>query len=115
MHTGHAVHKRSTGLFLFLLTGLVPYRPGWDETRKDEHVASYEVTLQDGTNERIDDADAYRQEGPMTTFFRNDARRQVVDCWSTRLASFRTAEIVIIRRRETNEPVTIGPHLEAAS
>jgi hypothetical protein len=78
-------------------------------------VASYEVTLQDGTTERIDGADAYRQEGPMTTFFRTEADRQVVDCWSTRLASFRTSEISIIRRRETTEPVTIGPHLEAAS
>lgn len=79
-------------------------------------MASYEVTLQDGTSERIDAADAYRQEGPMTTFFRTDGDRQVVDCWSTRLASFRTSDLVIIRRRETTEPVTIGgPHLEAAS
>jgi hypothetical protein len=78
-------------------------------------VASYEVTLKDGTSERIDEADAYRQEGPMTTFFRHEGDRQVVDCWSTRLASFRTAEIIIIRRRETSEPLTIGPPLEAAS
>ena len=46
----------------------------------------------------IDDADAYQQEGQMTTFFANGAGRQVVDCWSTRVASFRTADIVIIRR-----------------
>lgn len=78
-------------------------------------MASYEVTLRDGTSERIDGADAYRQEGPMTTFFRNEQDRQVVDCWSTRVASFRTAEIVIIRRRKTNEPVQIGPPLEASS
>ena len=56
-----------------------------------------------------------RDEG-FTTFFRNEADRQVVDCWSTRLASFRTSDVLIIRRRETTEPVTIGgPHLEAAS
>ena len=74
-------------------------------------MASYEVTLKDGTSERVDGADAYRQEGPMTTFFRNEGTRQVVDCWSTRLASFRTAEIVIIRRRETQEPLGFGPSL----
>lgn len=78
-------------------------------------MASYEVTLRDGTSERIDGADAYRQEGPMTTFFRQDEGRRVVDCWSTRLASFRTNEIVIIRRRETTEPLGFGPSLHAAS
>lgn len=58
----------------------------------------HEVTMRDGTVERIDDADAYRQEGPMTTFFRNAAQRRVVDSWSTRLASFATSEVVVIRR-----------------
>jgi len=110
------LHRRSTGFFPFLLTGHLPYGHLWSETqRRTWDVASYEVTLKDGTSERIDDADAYRQEGPMTTFFQHEGGRQVVDCWSTRLASFRTAEIIIIRRRETTEPLTIGPHLEAAS
>lgn len=64
----------------------------------------FEVTLRDRTRELIDGADAYRQEGQMTTFFRHAAGREVVDCWSTRIASFRTSEILIIRRLET-EPV----------
>lgn len=59
---------------------------------------SYEVTLTDRTVERIDGADAYEQEGQMTTFFRRDAGRAVVDSWATRIASFRTNEILIIRR-----------------
>jgi hypothetical protein len=63
-------------------------------------MASYEVTLKDRTTERVEDADAYRQEGPMTTFFKQEGDRKVVDCWSTRQASFRTADIVIIRRLE---------------
>jgi len=58
----------------------------------------YEVTLKDRTIERIDEADAYQQEGQMTTFFRTDSERQMVDTWSTRVASFRTSEILIIRR-----------------
>ena len=62
-------------------------------------MARYAVTLKDRTVEVIDDADAYQQEGPMTTFFALAPDRQVVDCWSTRLASFRTSEILIVRRR----------------
>jgi hypothetical protein len=61
-------------------------------------MANYNVTLKDRTVEVIDGADAYQQEGQMTTFFATREGRDVVDCWSTRVASFRTSEIVIIRR-----------------
>ena len=60
----------------------------------------YEVTITDGTTELISGADTYQQEGPLTTFFRTEPGRRVVDSWSTRLASFRTAELVRIRRVE---------------
>ena len=60
--------------------------------------------MRDRTRELIDGADAYGQEGQMTTFFRTGEGREVVDCWSTRIASFRTAEILIIRRLD-GEPV----------
>ena len=60
----------------------------------------YEVTISDGTTELILGASTYQQEGPLTTFFRTDPGRQVVDCWSVRLASFRTAELTRIRRVE---------------
>ena len=61
-------------------------------------MSSYQITLNDRSVERIDGADAYQQEGPMTTFFRTGSGRNVVDTWSTRLASFRTSEVVIVRR-----------------
>ena len=61
-------------------------------------MATYEVTLKDRTVETIDGADAYQQEGQMTTFFATRPNRHVVDCWSERVASFRTAEVLIIRR-----------------
>ena len=73
MHTGTTIHDRPMG---------------------------YEVTTADGTTELVAGADAYQQEGPLTTFFRTDADRRVVDCWSVRLASFRTSEVVRIRRVE---------------
>jgi hypothetical protein len=74
-------------------------------------MARYAVTLKDRTVEVIDGADAYQQEGQMTTFFALDRDRRVVDCWSTRLASFRSSEIMIIRRDEdwlTVEPEPRG-------
>jgi hypothetical protein len=71
-------------------------------------VATYAVTLVDRTVEVIDGADAYQQEGQMTTFFANGTGRQVVDCWSTRVASFRTAEVVIIRRLERQATSGVG-------
>ena len=64
----------------------------------EHYQPSYEVTLIDRSVERIDGADAYQQEGQMTTFFRRDGGRAVVDSWATRIASFRTADILIIRR-----------------
>ncbi|MEZ5142833.1 MAG: hypothetical protein R2726_09985 [Acidimicrobiales bacterium] len=63
-------------------------------------MATYEVVLKDRTIERIEAADAYQQEGQMTTFFALGDGRRVVDCWSSRLASFRTSEILIIRRSD---------------
>jgi hypothetical protein len=61
-------------------------------------MASYQITLKDRTTDRIDGADAYQQEGQMTTFFCTASGRNVVDTWSTRVASFRTSELVAIRR-----------------
>jgi len=56
------------------------------------------VTLKDQTREDVAGADAYQQEGQMTTFFRSDNGKGVVDSWSTRLFSVRTSEILMIRR-----------------
>ena len=64
-------------------------------------MVAYEITLRDQRVERIDGADAYAQEGQLTTFFRTDPDRRVVDCWSVRLASFRTTEVMAVRRLET--------------
>ena len=58
---------------------------------------AYEVTTTEGGVEQVAGADTYVQEGPLTTFFRTDAGRLVVDSWAVRLASFRTSEIARIR------------------
>jgi len=56
--------------------------------------------MQDRSLELVDGADAYQQEGPMTTFFRRGDGRDVIDSWSTRVASFRTADLRMVRRHE---------------
>jgi hypothetical protein len=56
--------------------------------------------LRDRSVEIVDGADAYQQEGPMTTFFRRGDGRAVIDSWSSRIASFRTADLRAVRRRE---------------
>jgi hypothetical protein len=59
---------------------------------------TFEVVLRDRSVETVAGADAYQQEGPMTTFFRRGDGREVIDSWSTRMASFRTADLLAVRR-----------------
>jgi hypothetical protein len=67
-------------------------------------MALFAVTLTDQTTDVVDGADAYQLEGPLTTFFAFRSNRNVIDSWSVRLASYRTADIVAIRRSaETND------------
>lgn len=63
-------------------------------------MANFEVRFRDGTTEQIGEVHAYQQEGTMTTFFALPEGRDVVDCWSTRVASVRTADILMVRRSE---------------
>ena len=73
-------------------------------------MARFVVTLSDQTTESVSGADAYLQEGQMTTFFRTDDARCVVDSWSTRLFSVRTSEILMIRREDEGpDPAAADP------
>ena len=60
----------------------------------------FEITLRDRTVEFVGDADTFAHEKVMTTFYRTENSRRAVDCWSMPLASFRTDEILMIRRTE---------------
>jgi hypothetical protein len=59
---------------------------------------SFEVVLQDRQVERVNDADAFVQEGPLTSFFRLGEGRRTIDAWATRVASVRTNAILIVRQ-----------------
>ena len=63
---------------------------------------TFEAVLTDGTTELVPGASAYTQEGHMTTFFRTAENDPVIDAWSERVASIRTAEIRLIRRSESS-------------
>lgn len=73
-------------------------------------MAHFTVTLADTTIDHVEHADAYQQEGPLTTFFAFTGDRRVIDSWSVRLASYRTADITAIRRAaivpDASGPVT---------
>lgn len=74
-------------------------------------MARFTITLADDRTEIIDHADAYQQEGPLTTFFAFSAGREVIDSWSSRLASFRTADVMAVRRLDDD---AVAPLLRSA-
>jgi hypothetical protein len=76
---------------------------------------TFEVMMQDRSLELVDGADAYQQEGPMTTFFRRGEGRDVIDSWSTRVASFRTADLLVVRRRDAHTIQTGTANLRAVN
>ena len=59
----------------------------------------HDVVLADGEVIEVLGANAYVQEGPLTTFFHSGRSRAAIDSWSERIASFKTAEIRRIIRR----------------
>lgn len=69
---------------------------------------AFEVVLTDETVELVDGADSFQQEGPMTTFFASDGRRGTLDCWSVKMASFRTDRIDRIVRRQPPRPAALA-------
>jgi hypothetical protein len=69
---------------------------------------AFEVVLGDETVEWVEGADSFQQEGPMTTFFASEGRRGTLDCWSVKVASFRTDRIERIIRREAVRPAVLA-------
>lgn len=61
---------------------------------------SYEVTLTGGEVDVVDGATTFRQDGQLLTFYRTRPGRDAIDCWSTPVASFRTATVSKVRLLE---------------
>jgi hypothetical protein len=69
---------------------------------------TFEITLRSDSVETVGEVDAYQQEGQLTTFFQHGSGRRVLDAWSTRIASYRTSDIVKIRRVDANAAAPSG-------
>ena len=76
-------------------------------------MAQFAIQLSKGETITISEADTYQFEGPLTTFFSTGSGRQVIDSWSTRVASYRTADIVSIERFDLVLPLESGSTDEA--
>jgi hypothetical protein len=59
----------------------------------------HDIVLADGEVVEIRGANAYVQEGPLTTFFHSGRSGAAIDSWAERVASFKTADICRITRR----------------
>lgn len=53
----------------------------------------HDIVLADGEVVEILGANAYGQEGPLTTLFHSGRSRAATDSWAERVASFKTTEI----------------------
>ena len=73
---------------------------------------AFEIMTADGDVERVDGADSYELEGPLTTFFAADGAHARLSAWSVRMASIRTDRIVSVRRVD-DTPLSV--ELRAAS
>ncbi len=58
------------------------------------------VRFEDDTTTVVHGADAYEQEGPLTTFFDRNGGGRLASAWTVRVASFRTSRILEVRRLE---------------
>ncbi len=70
------------------------------------------VTFEDDSTTIVADADAYEQEGPLTTFFDRNGGGRLASAFTIRVASFRTSRIVEVRR---GGPDAAPPHASAPS
>jgi hypothetical protein len=59
------------------------------------------VRFDDDTSTVVSDADAYEQEGPLTTFFDRNGGGRLSSAFTVRVASFRTSRITEVRRAQS--------------
>ena len=66
---------------------------------------AFVIMFDDETSTVVEGADAYEQEGPLTTFFDRNGGGRLASAFTVRLASFRTSRILEVRLRgEQDEP-----------
>ena len=73
----------------------------------DGDMTIFEIEFTTGDRLHLEGADAYQPEGSMTTFFASGSSRSTIDSWSTRIASYRTADIASVRRASSREVIDV--------
>jgi hypothetical protein len=58
---------------------------------------AFVIRFDDDTSTVVEGADAYEQEGPLTTFFDRNGGGRLASAFTVRLASFRTSRILEVR------------------
>jgi hypothetical protein len=61
---------------------------------------SFLVRFEDETTTVVHGADAYEQEGPLTTFFDRNGGGRLASAFTVRVASFRTGRIIEVRKMD---------------
>jgi hypothetical protein len=62
---------------------------------------SFVIRFDDDTTTVVHDADAYEQEGPLTTFFDRNGGGRLASAFTVRVASFRTSRILEVRAQSS--------------
>jgi hypothetical protein len=62
---------------------------------------TFVVRFDDDTTTVVHGADAYEQEGPLTTFFDRNGGGRLASAFTVRVASFRTSHILEVRRQSS--------------
>jgi len=73
------------------------------------------VRFDDDSTTLVTDADAYEQEGPLTTFFDRNGGGRLASAFAVRVASFRTNRIVEVRRASGVTSITQSSVMSASS
>ncbi len=69
---------------------------------------SFLVRFEDETTTVVHGADAYEQEGPLTTFFDRNGGGRLASAFTLRVASFRTGRIIEVRKMD---PAVVTPEV----
>lgn len=64
---------------------------------------TFAVRFEDDTTTFVHGADAYEQEGPLTTFFDRNGGGRLASAFTVRVASFRTSLVIEIRHCDAVE------------
>ena len=67
---------------------------------------AFVIQFDDDTSTVVHGADAYEQEGPLTTFFDRNGGGRLASAFTVRLASFRTSRILEVRLADDQSSVT---------